>query len=41
MRLPDDGFVKTKHVGEFTVIFNANFNILKQFKFALVEQIKI
>jgi len=39
-RLPDDGFVKPKHVGAFIVIFNVNFNILKQFKCALVGQIK-
>jgi hypothetical protein len=24
----DNGFVKPKYVGKFTVIFNANFNIL-------------
>jgi hypothetical protein len=28
------------HVGAFIVIFNVNFNILKQFKCALVGQIK-
>jgi hypothetical protein len=39
-RLPDDGFVKPKHVGAFIVIFNVNFNILKQFKSALVGLIK-
>jgi len=33
-------FVKPKHVGAFIVIFNVNFNILKQFKRALVGQIK-
>jgi len=26
--LPDDGFVKPKHVGAFIVTFNVNFNIL-------------
>jgi len=36
----DDGFVKPKHVGAFIVIFNVNFNILKQFKCALVRQTK-
>jgi hypothetical protein len=35
-----DGFVKQKHVGRFTVIFYVNFNILKQFKCALVRQTK-
>jgi hypothetical protein len=32
--------VKPKHGGAFIVIFNINFNILKQFKCALVGQIK-
>jgi len=31
---------KPKHVGAFIVIFNVNFNILKQFKCLLVGQIK-
>ena len=35
-----DGFVKPKRVGAFIVIFNVNFNILKQFERALVWQIK-
>jgi hypothetical protein len=39
-RLPDDGFVKPKHVGAFIVIFNVNFNISKQFKCALIGQRK-
>jgi len=39
-RLPDDGFVKLKHVLAFIVIFNVNFYILKQFKCILVGQIK-
>ena len=39
-RLPDDGLVKPKHVGAFILIFNVNFNILKQFKCTLVRQIK-
>ena len=36
----DDGFVKPKHVGAFIVIFNVSFNILKEFKCALIVQIK-
>jgi hypothetical protein len=32
--------VKPKHVGAFIVNLNVNFNILKQFNFALVGQIK-
>jgi hypothetical protein len=39
-KLSDDGFVKPKHVGAFTVNFNVNFNKLKQFTCALVGQIK-
>ena len=39
-RLPDDGFVKPKHLGAFIVNFNVNFNILNQFNCALVGQIK-
>jgi len=39
-RLPDNGLVKLKHVGAFVVNLNVNFKILKQFKFALVGQIK-
>jgi hypothetical protein len=31
---------KPKHVGAFIVLFNVNFNILKEFKCALVGQIK-
>jgi hypothetical protein len=32
--------LKLKHVGAFIVNLNVNFNILKQFKCALVRQIK-
>jgi len=32
--------VKPEHVGAFIVNLNVNFNILKQFNFALVGQIK-
>jgi hypothetical protein len=32
--------VKPKHVAAFIVNINVNFNILKQFNFALVGQIK-
>jgi len=39
-RLPDDGLVKPKYAGAFIVNFNVNFNILKQFNFVLVGQIK-
>ena len=39
-KLNDDGFVKPKNVGSFIVIFNVNFNIVKQFKCALVGEIK-
>jgi len=38
--LPDDGLVKPKHVGAFIVNLNVNFNILKQFNFALIGLIK-
>jgi hypothetical protein len=38
--LPDDGLVKSKHVGAFIVYFNVNFNILKQINCALVGLIK-
>ena len=39
-KLPDDGLVKPKHVGAFIVNLNVNFNILKQFNYALVGRIK-
>ena len=38
--LPDDGLVKPKHVGAFIVNLNVNFNILKQFNWGFVGQIK-
>jgi len=38
--LPDDGLVKPKHAGAFSVNFNVNFNILKQFNSALIGRIK-
>jgi hypothetical protein len=31
-RLPDDGFVKQKHLGAFIVIFNVNVNIFNAFR---------
>jgi hypothetical protein len=40
LRLPDDGLVKPKHVGTFIMNFNVNFNIVKQFNFALVGRMK-
>jgi hypothetical protein len=38
--LPGDGLGIPKHVGEFIVNFNVNFNILKQFNCALVGRIR-